>query len=347
MTRYGSVGLLAIALGGCTGDPGTKEDLPPIGGTDTQTQTQTVVPQVGQFRLSVTPGLDYPVRMRETNTVDTRCEVTPPRDFAQYNELECTLDINELDLYGSGLDFDLSVPANACDYLIYWHYQYEGWEVGLGPPDVSYTVLAGGVITDEVNSINGVPYCKYDYTWGYGDTAPNCCLGDYTKTVNAGGNIITSHEFWDGDPASCYGGAAFIDPEATFGPDGFPRAKIIYLNGAAFQKSFHFEPLSDEFVSNVPLANYYSPQDHDGDRPAGLNGAWAQPRYTFQCVDRDYELFSELRLTVREYNEEAQYDADGNPDTVGFEPVTGHPIDDLNDWAVATPGNAQFIQFLE
>lgn len=340
----------AVLLGACP-EEGPRDELPPIGQGDDDDvvagDDDDFVPQIGPMRLTITPGLDYPMRLRESNTADSPCEITPPTDFKDYVDIECTIDINELDLYGHGLDWDLQVPANACDYLIYWHYQYEAWQVGQGPTEVSYTILPGGGYADEVNSINGQPYCVYDHGWRYRE-APDCCLGSYTKTVTDPlGNVTVSNEFWTGTPSTCYGGAAFIDPEAVTGPDGFPVAKIVYLNESAYQKSFHFDQLSDRFYSNVPLANYYSPQDHDGDRPAGLNGLWAQPRYTFQCTDRAYEVRAEIRLTVREYNEVSQYDADANPDTVGVEPVTGHPIDDLADWATGTPGSDLFIEFLE
>jgi hypothetical protein len=343
--------LAGAVVAACTAGAGTRDDLPPIGGGDDDDAVgdddDDTLPQLGPMRLGVTPGLDYPMRLRETNSVDGLCEVIPPREFENYVDIECTIDINELDLYGHGLDWDLQVPANACDYLIYWHYQYEAWEVGVGPTEVSYEILGNGAIINEVNSINGDPYCIYDHTWRNPD-APDCCLGSYTKTVTDPlGVTVVSNEFWAGKPSDCYGGAAYIDPEVTNGPDGFPLAKIVYLNRAAYSKSFHFDPLSDEFYSNIPLANYYSPQDHDGDRPAGLNGLWAEPRYTFLCTDRAYEVLSEIRLTVREFNEVTQYDADGNPNTVGVEPVTGHPIDDLNDWATGTPGNVQFVEFLQ
>jgi hypothetical protein len=339
----------AVAVGACTPAP-PRDKLPPITTTDGNVgddDDDVVQPQIGPFRLGITPGLNYPMRMRETGSVDDQCEVTPPATFLEYVDLECQIDINELDLYGNGLDFDLQVPAGACDYLIYWHYQYEAWEVGVGPTEVAFTILPGGGCIDQLNSVNCTPYCEYDHGWRYRD-APDCCLGSYTKTVtDPFGNVTVSNEFWTGLPSSCYGGAAFVDPEVVLGPDGFPRARIVYLNRAAYQKSFHFDPLSDEFYSNVPLANHYQPQDHDGDRPAGLNGAWAQPRYTFQCTDRAYEVLSELRLSVREYNEVTKYEADGDPNSVGIEPVTGLPLDDLNDWATATPGKELFLEFLE
>ena len=94
----------------------------------------------------------------------------------------------------------------------------------------------------------------------------------------------------------------------------------------------------------MPLANHYDTADHDGQAPAGLRGAWARPYYTFECYDNAEELLARVRLVVREWNEESQLDASGDPDTEGTEPVSGTPLNDRRDWADATPGADTFIQ---
>ena len=54
-------------------------------------------------------------------------------------------------------------------------------------------------------------------------------------------------------------------------------------------------------------------------------------------------MLGHIRLTVREWNEQSEFEQRGDPDTVGTEP-SGGPIEDFADWAVATPGASTYIQ---
>jgi hypothetical protein len=257
------------------------------------------------------------------------------------------MDVNELDLFNRGINWSVYMTPGACIYAKYWHYQYEAWEVGQGPGNVSFTVT-GGIASNEVNSVGGIPFCPYDYSRIY-PGAPNCCLGSYTLTITDGqtGQVSSGLAYWGGLPSSCYNGAAFIDPEMDAADDGFPRPHYEYPNGAAYTKEIHFDGLSDRFYSTVPLASFYNSADHNDDRPAGLKGLWAEPDYVFQCLDHDEEVLGQITIKIREYNEQGEMTDDGNPDTVGEEPITGLPIDDFADWAVATPGNTTFIEWAQ
>ena len=101
-----------------------------------------------------------------------------------------------------------------------------------------------------------------------------------------------------------------------------------------------------EFASNLPLASYYDAADHDGGKPAGLAGRWAEESYHVVCADRGFEWLAHLNLTVREWNEQAVYEARGDPDATGSEPAGG-PLDDFADWAVATPGSSTHVEGCE
>jgi hypothetical protein len=342
--RFAVSGAACLALVGCT-LPEEREPLPDWVEDEPPT-TDTDAPPVPTDTIKVTAGNnDFPVRLRETGTVEGPCEVHPNGTIEGYDEIDCTLDVSELDLFARGVDWSVYLTPGACTYVKYWHYQYEAWEVGQGPGEVSFTVF-GDVVTDEVNSVNGIPYCQYDYSL-FSTDAPNCCIGTYTLTItDAETGEVTSGLFgWGGRPADCYNGAAFVDPEVELGLDGFPRPHYDYPNGAAYTKEMHFDALSGTFGSNVPLANHYNSADHLDDRPAGLKGLWAEPDYVFQCLDHAEELLGQITLKVREYNEQDQMIDDGNPDTQGEEPITGEPIDDFADWAVATPGNNTFIEW--
>ena len=113
-------------------------------------------------------------------------------------------------------------------------------------------------------------------------------------------------------------------------------------------RTTEFEVRPGPIFTNVVLASYYHPLDHQpGGAPAGLLTEWAQPFYIFQCYDHAEELLAELRLVVKEWNEEHEFYTEDDPDSTGIEPHTGHPINDRRDWADATPGSVDFIGFAQ
>lgn len=335
---------LALALSGCT----TDADRPALsdwqagyesgdtGFTDTDASVD--------FGLVLPYDLAYEARLYDTATGGD-CSIDVPADFTGYTDIECTYDVSELDLYGSGLSFELFVPANACDFLIYDFYIYEAWEVGQGPTEVSYTIDTDGNIIDPVN-YQSAPYCPYNYQ-AIDEEYPNCCTGLYTLTVTnqLSGTVTQDTYSWDGNPSDCYDGAGFADPEFIADPNGFPMGRIVPLYGASYSKRFDWGEISDRYFSNIPLANYYDPADHDGAQPAGFTGDYSREFYSFRCYDSAEELLAKVDMVVREWNEESELLADGDPNTTGTEPVSGDPIDDRHDWATGTPGSDTYIRF--
>ena len=81
----------------------------------------------------------------------------------------------------------------------------------------------------------------------------------------------------------------------------------------------------------------------------GLAAPLARPYYEAWCLDDAEEIAAHIRLQVREWNEEAEFHALGNPNTTGTEsrwssgPID---IDDLNDWATQTPGREKYPSLL-
>ncbi len=287
----------------------------------------------------------------DTDDWASACEVFPDGTLEGYVTQDCLLEIHELDLWAGGLHFDFVVPEGVCDWVAWGHYQYEAWEVGVGPTEVLIEFDEDGDIVGGEHHVEGTPVCEYDHGSQVPD-APNCCLGTYTVTTYETGEdpaadgTTSPTQFWGGDASNCYGGAAFIDPEASFTEDGWPRDTIVLVDQERFEKRFEFPNLSANFRTNVPLANHYEPDDHDGTSPASLRGFAARPYYEFTCYDHAMEVFAHLRLQVREWNEMAEFalGPDGDPATVGVEPVSGHPIDDIAAWGVATPGDELFIE---
>jgi hypothetical protein len=76
--------------------------------------------------------------------------------------------------------------------------------------------------------------------------------------------------------------------------------------------------------------------------PVSFKGEFATPLYEIECTDDAKEEISLIQITVREWNEEAQFDVDRDPDTTGTEPGWNTPIDDIPDWDVLTPDNTTY-----
>lgn len=302
------------------------------------------LPQDG-MGVAISSDVTWPMRIRKLDSVATPCAVSGAQD-GKPHQIDCVIDMDELDLYVLGVKFDIVVPEGMCDFTLREWYMYENFEIGDGPTEVSWTTHTDGSVTDEINARDGKPFCRYDYRTQFAPTAhaPNCCLGAYTQTVtNADtGSHVTTHAFWNGRPGDCYDGAAYLDEEAKITEDGFPEGIYTYLGRTAWLKTVKFKGLSEHYGANVPLASFYRPTEHGGDMPAALKATFARPRYELSCEDDAKEEIAHISLTVREWNEEAQFDADRDPDTTGTEPGWNTPIDDIPDWDVLTPDDTSY-----
>ncbi len=359
-----TVGLVSTLACTTTSD-GTQAALPDwsegYAGSNPDNQTDTggipddIDPITG-FAVRVPKDLPYETRVHQAGDSATACEIQLADDYTGYQDIDCIYETPELDLYGNGLEYELTVPEGACDYVVYQHFAYEAWEVGVGPASASYTETADGNITDEVNvNGDGTPVCDYDYSYS-DSSAPNCCLGTYTLTITHEStdvgvpdeiDVIKGND-WGGDASDCYSGAAFLDPELILSDDGWPMAHIVFTDQAEYYQRFEFAALSSQYYTNVNLANYWDPADHNGNMPAGHQGAWAQPYYVMQCYDNAEELIGEIRMQVREWNLMSEFEADGDPEsTSSTEEPSGSPLNDRQDWADATPGDTTWVRFAQ
>lgn len=345
--------LCGAAVLGCSELP-EREPLPDwVGGQDdTDDPDDTDNPQVptGTFTLTAptVEEIGWQVKLhRNGNDWGAPCSVTVPENYRDQVSLDCTLEIQEMALFGGGLDFDLSVAPSQCSFLTWFHPMYQAWPIGEGPDTVSVTMRADGVIIEETNALNGKPLCDFDHSWTHED-GPNCCYGPYEYSVlNPAGEYIVKPEirFWDGELSECFNGAAYLDSEATFTDDGWPTGKIIHVEQFGYNHRFHWENLSTQgYTSNVPLASYYDPANHDGGPPAGFRHPVSLGHHLFECWDEAEENLARIRLTVREWNTEEEFakGPEGDPHKTGTEP-DGGPLDDRADWSVATPGSTDFI----
>jgi hypothetical protein len=331
------------------------EEIIPYSGADGGVEPPEGFPE-DSFGIAISEDITYPIRIRQLNTRNQACSVKQGSPEA---EITCVIEMDELDLYALGLKYDIVAPKGMCDFIFYSSYMFENFEIGEGPKNVSWTVDENGQITDEVNSVDGAPRCAFDYSWQYSSAAaaPNCCIGSYNRKVNhiipakeEGGEpeekITESTEMWNGNPAECYHGAAYIDKDVIFGADGWPMMKFIYIDRKALVKKVEYHGLSAHFWSNVPLASFYDPVDHENDMPVAFKGIDSRPFYNFECLDDAEEIIARIRLIVREWNEEAEFDADGDPDSEGIEPGWETLLNDITDWADLTPGNTEYPEIL-
>ena len=335
--------VLLVSSAACNEDE-KREPLPDWHAGYPDASTDSGIPDLPQsFAIVLSPDLEYTARLGQRNALDKPCSIA--RDQAPA-KIECIADVNELDVWALGFAYEIHVPEGMCDFLYHKPYMFENYEVGTGPTSVSYTVNKNGTYSNEVNAAKGVAICDYDYK-RLNPSAPNCCFGQYTLNVtNAESGVVsTSTSGWGGKRGDCYYGAAYVEEGAAFDPEGVPMSRFIYPHRNEHVEKIKFNGVSDKFPSNIAHANYYEPEDHDGAMPAALSTQRARPYYEAFCLDDAEEIIAHIRLSVREWNQEVEFDKKGNPDTVGIEPeFTEGPIDidDLDDWKTETPGSKDF-----
>lgn len=291
------------------------------------------------FSIALSSSMEYTARLGQRDALTRPCAIAPAEAPAV---LDCLADMNELDLWVLGFAYDIHVPQGMCDFILHVPYMFANFETGQGPTRVSYTVNADGTFSDEVNAMNGKPYCQYNYSFENAQ-APNCCFGSYTLAITsaATGKVTTTVGDWGGRRGDCYYGAAYVEDGAVKDPEGVPMSRFIYTHRSEHVEHIKFDGVSDKYPANVAHANYYDPADHAGGMPAALAAPGAHPYYEAYCLDDAEEIIAHLRLIVREWNQEAEFEVMGDPDSEGVEAAFEDgpiDIDDLYDWKVLTPG---------
>jgi len=342
-----AAGIWAVALlvnsAACNEDEDRKP-LPDWHAGYPDASTDSGIPDLPQsFALVLSPELEYTARLGQRNALDKPCAIAREEAPAK---IECIADVNELDVWALGFAYDIHVPEGMCDFLHHSAYMFENFQIGVGPETVSYTVNKNGTYSNEVNASRGAAVCDFDYK-RLNPSAPNCCFGQYTLNVTNAetGVVTTSRSGWGGKRGDCYYGAAYVEDGVALDPDGVPMSHFIYPHRNEHVEKVKYAGVSEKFPANIAHANYFEAEDHNGDMPAGLRTRGARPYYDAFCLDDAEEIIAHIRLSVREWNQEVEFDKKGNPDTVGIEPeFTEGPIkiDDLDDWKTATPGSDDF-----
>lgn len=327
----------------------------PTGETDEPVPTE---PPDTEFNLEIPESITWSANLRrwDPSTGEVFAEpcaidlenVTPGAAV----EEDCILDFNEGDLYWQGFSIKNHIPAGFCDYLFTQPYMYQAFEIGFGPTQISYTLTADGMIIDEVGTLNGEPQCEFDYSKG--GIGPNCCVGQYELTVTdeISGEEEVTPGIWGGTTTfgNCYDGGAYLDVNASRTLEGLPMSPTYYIDREQADIVSTFGSMRtatdanlDDYDTSIALASYIDLADHGGSLPRGLDplrsnepfGAFIQPTYDFVCTDNAYEKLGILHLTVREWNTEADFNADGDPNgqegvNEPQDPFIG--FDDLFDW---------------
>lgn len=306
--------------------------------SDASGDAATIPPST--FGIVVPSTVAYPNRLRILGTKDQPCAtmITDGGAGPTGGEVECVLDMDELDLHVQGYALDIITPLGACDYVLYKPYIYAAWPSGTGPSTVSYTVQGDGTYSDEVNSQNGTPACPYDYRSTYVG-GPNCCDGSYTLTITSAdtGKTTTKVATWGGVDSDCYDGAAFWLEGGPFDSKGFPIDPIWFIDREMQRIHIKHAGISDKYTRgaglSVPLASFWNEIPGRTTPPIALTEGLARANTRIECLDNAHEVLAVIRLHVREWNEKVQLASDGEPNTTGTEATFGGPIDDYFDWA--------------
>lgn len=264
-----------------------------------------------------------------------KCEINSTDSV---KDIMCMVEAEELDLYFHGVNMHYNVPSTMCAYVRHYMPFYYNVPAGVGAvtavDNLNGTVVHGGVAAGSTDES-----CNYDYTESKG---PNCCTGKYTLTTwstsDSGDTSVTAVKDWGGDPTSClYGPATKIMPKVS----GVPVPVIDYVESQGVSATLKIEaPINLELSTNIFASNYFVAADHvaTSNKPLAYNALAAYPAinpypyYLFECLDRSKELTARIRVSIREWNLESEFQigATGDPDSSGTESGFDNP--NVNDY---------------
>lgn len=292
------------------------------------------LPIFGTLAMEIPESVQYPVRLYRKGNQNLPCAIDEQAaaDFEE-RDIECMLDINELDLFVLGFEYRAVAADGMCDFVLHGGPMFATFPVGMGPAVVSYTRHEDDSVSEEVNAEAGQPKCPFDHA----PNGPDCCYGDYILVVTsaATGLETVSHHSWGqiGDLAECYEGGAFYGSDLPIAGNGFPADRIVHVDRGGYSDIRAFGGISGTHPRiSYPLANFYDPDDHGGQAPEPFLAPGAREHYELTCLDDAEEIVARIRLTVREWNEVREHERSGDPDTEGTEPDWETPINDLLDW---------------
>jgi hypothetical protein len=296
------------------------------------------------------------------------------------SNLYCILDVAEEDLYANAVTLSFNSPQGMCPYTavkLYSFYQYNPGPVG------GFTETIGVYEDDTANpatqtvtypnpvpttvqwsggAVGGTPICPYDYSANGG---PNCCEGSATVTTTTASNPnapTTTITQFTGNRNNCISGP---DPDifkrSTITNAPLPELYQTLLSGLGLSITLA-SPISNEYSSNLYVANYFNPFDFGDNQqlqpptasnfyPAGIPETGpTSPYYEFSCTDSAADTIARIRLLIRPWDRVTDFTTYANPYTSGApnpidpgtEPTFGGPYHDLNVWYDLSPSNPSF-----
>lgn len=299
-----------------------------------------VIDAVGGFNVKVKPpdGTNYFIH--KSGDFDAACVVASNETVYANKDINCIVEVEELEGAFHGISMVMNAPPNMCKYVLYYPYIYFGRDYGSGPTAVTAVFDADGDFVSAGSSITGPGYfnadgtaiCNYDYTPTQG---PDCCIGSYTLTKTTPTATTIESKEWTGKPGNC--AVTPAEEVKRDDLDNFP-IPIYYFSLDGFNKEFATKKRSfiDYDDSSLYYANYYT-----GTAPAAfklttspVNEPTGHPYYQWLCLDDAEEIIARIRVQIREWNDIDEFllEGAGNPDTTGTETDWGTNINDFKDW---------------
>ena len=267
------------------------------------------------------------------------------------DDVDCVVDVHELDLMFHGITLQNSVPGDMCDYrsLRPFYYALAPVDPRGVPRTVRYTADDEGNLVDcefeddygEIYNecrVNFITYsageseyipetvdeiaCRYDYSNENSTyiNGKNCCAGAYTEiaTNSKTGEVTTTTKDWGGNYGDCLEGPGVDAIGGDLEGIEYPGPVYTSIDGVGALDEYTIEGLEGEtdLRGNTFAANYFDEEDHEYGLPGPIY--FGQEDYIYDCLDSNYEVIARIRLKVREWNLKSELENGGDPDTTGI-----------------------------
>lgn len=280
--------LLAMHLGfsliACSGKGAetSSSSSDPTDPDDPDSAPPNVVNDIG-FYVKVANDTKYASYMSKGTSFGSACSISTSAASSQ--DIVCTVDAQEGDLFFHGLQLNYNVPPTMCKYMRMMPYYYYKHSTGYGPSALSITVditndiktITGCTVTEAdgsviagcsgqkevtflTNSMDAT--CVYDRS-DFG--GKNCCFGDYTFTKvttgdTPGTEVVKGN--WGGTWSSCLSGPAIRDWNHA-ADNGYPIPLVYYTEGSGLNEVYKVSgPIDKRLGENYTVSNYYGDMDH-------------------------------------------------------------------------------------
>ncbi len=287
------------------------------------------------FKVTVTAPSGKSVTLHKYEEAwDTACQIGVDDDPS---DILCVIEGMELDLYAfdGELTLTYNFPKDLCKYALFDPYYFYQKRSGYGPSAMNMTVTNDVAVLNSTTDVTagitaelddtGTPVCTANYTDESGFVA-NCCIGEYTLTKNVDGTITVESGDWGGTLGACLAGPAITSQEKD--RNDFPMADLIDMEGIGLNRDYEIDPpLSLGYFTNLYIANYFDvtnsfPGASAEAFPAGGTFDWdtapvasqgavvpANPWYEFACLDESEDYIHRIRVMIRAWSTNDQYDA--------------------------------------